>query len=111
MQILTYVACQNLNILNNHQESRPCPALSLPETSGIQQMICPKKVGGRVCKYMRAGAIHIALTQCRTVQKGGSNLPNPRQITPCRHHIRTSNLILIHSFSQPVTQNTSYLDC
>jgi len=32
---------------------------------------------GRVCKYMHARAIHNAVAQGRTVQKGGSNPHNP----------------------------------
>src|SRR6218665_1348932 len=39
-------------------------------------VICPKKGGGRVCKYMHARAIRNALTQGRTVQKCGSNPPD-----------------------------------
>src|SRR6218665_337946 len=38
-------------------------------------VICPKKGGGRVCKYMHARAIRNALIQGRTVQKCGSNPP------------------------------------
>jgi len=40
-----------------------------------------QKSGGRVhvCKYMLARAIPTAVTQGRTVQKGGSNPPNPGQ--------------------------------
>jgi len=34
-------------------------------------------VGGRVCNYMQAKAIHNAVTQGRTVQKGWSIPPNP----------------------------------
>ena len=49
-------------------------------------MICPKKVGGRVCEYMHAGAIYDALTQGRTVQKGGSNTPN----APASHTLALS---------------------
>jgi len=41
-----------------------------------QSVICPKKVGGRVCEYMDARTIYNVLTQGRTVQKGGLN-PNP----------------------------------
>src|SRR6218665_1409656 len=37
---------------------------------------------GRVCKYMHEKAILCVLPQGQTVQKGGSNPPNPRQITP-----------------------------
>ena len=36
---------------------------------------------GRLCKYMHARTIHDVLAQGRKVQKGGSNPPNPRQIT------------------------------
>src|SRR6218665_3359772 len=46
-----------------------------------QYVICSKKDGGRVCKYMHARAIYNVLTQGRTVENGESN-PNPRQITP-----------------------------
>jgi len=59
---------------------------------------------------MRARTIHDALAQGRTVQKGGSNPSNPRQITPWvqwRHSFlyRASSfsllypLIIIHSSS------------
>src|SRR6218665_3644309 len=43
-------------------------------------VICPKKWWEG--KYMHARTIHNVLTQGKTVQKGGSNPPNPRQITP-----------------------------
>ena len=57
-------------------------------------------VGGRVCKYMRANdarAIHNALTQGRTVQKGGSNPPNPtanHTLRLCMYNVYTGTLRL-----------------
>ena len=50
-------------------------------------MICPKRWEGRVCKYniMHERAIHCVLPQGRTVQKDGSNRPNP----PANHTMPT----------------------
>src|SRR6218665_1641430 len=41
-----------------------------------------KKVGGRVCEHMHARAINNALSQGRTVQKGGSNPQPPSKSQP-----------------------------
>ena len=51
-----------------------------------QYVICPKKGGGRVCEYMHAEAIYTALTQGRTVQKGGSNPNLPEKSRPEQPH-------------------------
>jgi len=63
----------------------------------------PKKVGGRVCKYMHdARAIYNVLTRGRAVQKGGSNLPqSPGKSHPdgrTRWAIEWSNRIMISDY-------------
>jgi len=54
--------------------------LALQGGAGVVVAECDlsQKGGGRVCKYMHARArpIHNVMTQCRTVQKDGSNPPN-----------------------------------
>jgi len=45
-----------------------------------QNVICPKRVGDRVCEYMHARAIPNVLAQGRTLQKDGSNPPNLPEI-------------------------------
>src|SRR6218665_512614 len=68
--------------------SRNCACDILLPVGDMQCVICPKKGGGRVCEYMHARAIFNVLTQGQTVQKDGSNPPNPRQITPwCHVHV------------------------
>jgi len=53
-------------------------------------VICPKKVGGRVCEYMHARAIYNVLTQGRTVQKGGLK-------PPTNHTLVTGRFVVKHT--------------
>src|SRR6218665_4007947 len=66
-----------------------------------QYVICPKKGGGRVCKYMHATAIYNALTQGRTVQNSGSNYPNP----PANHTLH----VTLRATNDHATERTLFL--